>query len=272
LEVFAVAPIVCFTSDFGLADAWVGVVHAVMLECSPDIRVVDISHEIDPFDIRRGAVLAVTAVHQLPGLTHLVVVDPGVGGERRDLMIVTGDGTRLVGPDNGVLVPAARRAGGVSGAWSIDPNLVGSTAPLATFHARDVLAPAAARLALGIDPSALGSAIDPGSLAPGPFPPAHRERGYLVSEVLDIDRFGSMRIGVDRAELDGHLEPGSIVEINSGHTTLHVPYRMTFSDVGDGEPVALFDSSGWLTVAVNGGSAAGRYGFEPGHQVRVLVA
>jgi S-adenosylmethionine hydrolase len=267
-----VTPIVCFSSDFGLLDAWVGVVHAVMLDCSADVRVVDITHEIDPFDIRRGAVVAVTAVHQLPGLTHLVVVDPGVGGERRDLMIVTGDGTRLVGPDNGVLVPAARRAGGIVSAWSIDPILVGSPDPLATFHARDVLAPAAARLALGVDPSTLGEAIDPGSLAPGPFPPAHREGGYLVSEVLDIDRFGSMRIGVDRAELDDRVEPGATVEINSGHTTLHVPFGLTFSDVGDGEPVALFDSSGWLTVAVNGGSAAGRYGFEPGHQVRVLVA
>lgn len=264
--------IVCFTSDFGMHDAWVGVVHAVMLQCSADVRVVDISHEIEPFDIRRGAVVAVTAVHQLPGLTHLVVVDPGVGGPRRDVMVVTGDGTRLVGPDNGVLMPAARRAGGVTSAWSIDPTLVGSPDPLATFHARDVLAPAAARLALGVDPATLGEAVDPVTLAPGPFPPAHREGGYLVSEVLDIDRFGSMRIGVDRTELDGGVEPGANVEINSGHTTLHVPFGRTFSDVADGDPVALFDSSGWLTVAVNGGSAAGRYGFEEGHQVRVRVA
>jgi S-adenosylmethionine hydrolase len=267
-----VTAIVCFTSDFGMHDAWVGVVHAVMLQTSPELRVVDISHEIEPFDIRRGAVVSVTAVHQLPGLTHLVVVDPGVGGERRDVMIVTGDGTRLVGPDNGVLIPAARRAGEVTSAWSIDPTLVGSSGPLATFYARDVLGPAAARLALGVDPAALGRPIDAATLAPGPFMPARREGDHLVSEVLDIDRFGSMRIGVDFEGLDGALQPGAKIEISSGHTTLHVPFGRTFSDVADGEPVALFDSSGWLTVAVNGGSAAGRYGFEPGHQVRVSVA
>lgn len=266
------ARIVCFASDFGTHDAWVGVVHAVMIEYSDEVRVVDITHDVEPFDVRRGAVVAVTAVHQLPGLTHLVVVDPGVGGARRDLVVVTGDGTRLVGPDNGVLMPAAERAGGVASAWAIDPAAVGCPQPLATFHARDVLAPAAARVATGVDPASLGSLVDAGDLHPGPFAAAHFEGSVLVSEVLDIDRFGSARIGVTTEELDGALTPGAMIEVTSGHTTLHIPHGRTFSDVSHGEPVALFDSSGWLTVAVNGGSAADRYGFDPGHQVRVVVA
>jgi S-adenosylmethionine hydrolase len=262
-------PIVCFTSDFGQGDTWVGVVHAVMLEDRSELRVVNISHEIPPFDIRSGSIVASSGVVQLPGLVHLVVVDPGVGGPRRDVVLSTGDGTVLVGPDNGVLMPAARRAGGVTAAVALDPGRVGRPDPLPTFHARDVLAPAAAEIAMGADPRSFGDPIEVESLAESPFPPARVEGEWVVGEVLDFDRFGSMRLSITPEDLDGGLEPGGMVGISSGHTTLHIPFGRTFADVPEGDPVALFDSSGWLTVAVNGESASERYGFDPGHSVRV---
>ena len=265
-------PIVCFASDFGLGDGWVGIVHARIVRAAPDVRVVDISHEIPPFDVRSGAVLTASAVPQLPGLVYLTVVDPGVGGPRRDIAIRARDGTILVGPDNGVLIPAARRAGGIARAVALDPRAVGHAHPAPTFHARDVLAPAAALLASGSELSSLGDESDPSGLHPGPFDPAREEGRYLVSEILDVDHFGSMRIGITREEARQDLEAGETLEISSGHTTLHIPFGATFCDVGEGEPIAMFDSSGWLSVAVNGGSAGERYGFEPGHPVRLLVA
>jgi S-adenosyl-L-methionine hydrolase (adenosine-forming) len=263
--------IVCFISDFGLGDEWVGVVHAVMMVRAPDVRIVDVSHAVAPYDVRGGAVVAASAVAQLPGLTHLVVVDPGVGGERRDVVIFTADGTVLVGPDNGVLVPAALRGGGIVSAYEIDAGLLGETEPAPTFHARDVLGPAAALLATGTPVTSLAEPLDVATLEPAPFAPAHREPPFLVSEVLDVDRFGSVRIGVTAADIDGVLEAGDPVEVSSGHTALHLTFGRTFSDVPEGQPVAMFDSTGWFTVSVNAGSAAERYGFLPRNPVRLRV-
>ncbi|MBN1459885.1 MAG: SAM-dependent chlorinase/fluorinase, partial [Armatimonadetes bacterium] len=144
--------IICFTSDFGLGDTWVGMCHAVIYRACPQARVVDLAHDIDPFDIRKAAAVAASGVWQLPEAIHLVVVDPGVGGGRRDLCVVTKRGSVLVGPDNGVLVPAIWRAGGIESAFSIVPAQLNFQLPLATFHARDVLAPAAAALACGVEP------------------------------------------------------------------------------------------------------------------------
>ena len=263
--------IVCFTSDFGLGDEWVGVVHAVMMVRAPAVRIVDISHAVAPYDVREGAVVAASAVAQLPGLTHLVVVDPGVGGSRHDIALRTADGTVLVGPDNGVLVPAALRAGGIASAISIDPARVCEGEPAPTFHARDVLGPAAAVVATGTPIEELGESLDPATLAPAPFAPARSEGRFLVSEVLDVDRFGSVRVGVTAADIEGGVAPGDPVEFSAGHTALHLLFGRTFSDVAEGEPVAMFDSTGWFTLSVNAGSAAERYGFAPGVPVRLRV-
>ena len=168
--------IIGFISDFGLEDTWVGVCHAVIYRACPQVHIVDLGHQIPPFDIRKGAATAAGGVYQIPEVIHLVVVDPGVGGGRRDLCIVTGNGTRLVGPDNGVLLPAALRAGGIASVVALDAAKIDRDAPLPTFHARDVLAPAAAALACGVEPSSLGVAIDDGSLAAAPFGHVRRRR------------------------------------------------------------------------------------------------
>jgi S-adenosylmethionine hydrolase len=264
-----VIPIICFTSDFGLEDAWVGVCHATIYRSCPQVRIVDLAHQIDPFDIRKGAVVASSGVWQLSKAIHLVVVDPGVGGGRRDVCLVTGTGTRLVGPDNGVLMLSARRAGGVAESYAIDPHILRPRPPLATFHARDVLAPAAAALASGIDAEALGDAIDPAGLEPGPFMEPRIDDGSATSEVLDIDRFGSVRLGISPDDLEDLGATGDGVEIGIGHMSMDLPLADTFSDVGQGDPVALVDSSGWLTIAVREGHAAERFGIEVGMSATV---
>lgn len=261
--------IIGFVSDFGLEDAWVGVCHAVIYRACPQARVVDLAHQIPAFDIRKGAVVASAGVWQLPDAIHLVVVDPGVGGGRRDLCLVTSEGTTLVGPDNGVLLPATWHGGGVAAAYAIDASKLAPGPPLATFHARDVLAPAAAALACGVEPASLGEPIDPESLAAPPFERAHRENGTIVTEVLDIDRFGSVRLGVYAEQFEDFGLTNERIEVTIGHLTMRVPLARTFSDVATGEPVCMLDSSGLLTLAIRLGSAAERYGVEPGDVVRV---
>lgn len=261
--------IVCFVSDFGLEDTWVGVCHAVIHRACPLARVVDLAHQIAPFDIAKGAAVAAAGVYQLPEAIHLVVVDPGVGGGRRDLCLSTRAGTRLVGPDNGVLMLAAERAGGVEGAYSVDPSRIDFRTPLATFHARDVLAPAAAALACGVEPSSLGEPVDPESLVPAPFAPTVSDGEFVVAPVLECDRFGSLRIRIGADELGPRGLEADRLEIGFGHLALEVPFAHTFADVEEDEPVALVDSSGWLTLAVRMGSAAERYGIEPGASARV---
>jgi S-adenosylmethionine hydrolase len=154
-------------------------------------------------------------------------------------------------------------------AYAIDASRLDFQAPLATFHARDGLAPAAALLACGVDVTAFGEPVDPTTLTPPPFMPGHLEGDVTVAEVIDVDRFGSIRLAVsaDDVAVRG-LDRGRLV-LALGHTRMEVPFGGTFSDVEQGEPVALIDSSGWLTVSVRLESAAERYSVEPGMVTRI---
>ena len=261
--------IICFTSDFGMGDTWVGMCHAVIHRSCPQARIVDLAHDIPPFDIRKAAVVASSGVWQLPDALHLAVVDPGVGGGRRDLVLVTAGGSTLVGPDNGVLVPASWRSGGVTEAYSIVPEHLDFRSPLPTFHARDILAPAAAILACGVQASVIGEPVDPATLALPPFSIYAVEDEMLIAEVIDVDRFGSFRLAVPAEDAAERFSTGDRLEIAVGHVQIEAPFGRTFSDVDEGAPVALIDSSGWFTVAVNMSSAAERYGVEPGAVTRI---
>jgi len=261
--------LIAFASDFGLEDTWVGVCHAIILRACPMAQIVDLGHQIPPFDIRKAAAMAASGVYQLPDAIHLIVVDPGVGGGRRDLCIITKQGTRLVGPDNGVLLPAAWRAGGVAEAYALDAVKVDHRGPLPTFHARDVLAPAAAALACGVEPSSLGTPVDPDDLVSAPFGRYVVDGVYVRGEVLEADRFGSLRFNIPVEDIDGLGLRVPTLEVGLGHNNLTVPFLRTFSDVMEGDPVALVDSSGWLTLSVNMGNAMDRYGVQPGTHVNV---
>lgn len=263
--------IICFTSDFGSGDTWVGMCHAVIYRACPQARVVDLAHNIPPFDVRKASAVAAAGVWQLPDAIHLVVADPDVGGGRRDIVIVTGQGSLLIGPDNGVLIPATWRSGRIAEAYSIVPEHLDFRQPLPTFHARDVLAPAAAVLACGVQPAAIGEPVDPDSLAPAPFKRCRAEGDDLVAEVIDVDHFGSIRLAIAAEEvLAGGLNKG-MLQVTFAHSHIEVPFGHTFSDVAEGDPIALIDSSGWLTLAIRLGSASERYGAEPGATARVRV-
>ena len=147
---------ITFLSDFGLQDDFVGTCHGVIKRIAPDADVIDITHGIEPQQVLQGALVLASTLPYMPEGVHLAVVDPGVGTERKALALRSGDGRLYVGPDNGLLVPAAERLGGVDGAWELENPAYRLEPVSRTFHGRDLFAPAAAHLAAGVEPGELG--------------------------------------------------------------------------------------------------------------------
>jgi S-adenosylmethionine hydrolase len=240
---------IVFLSDFGYRNEWVGICHAVIDRIAPDTRVVDLSHGIPALDVRGGALLVLDSLGYIgPDAVVLAVVDPSVGRDR-DIAVETGVGRMLVGPDNGLLAPAWGAAGGVARAVSItSPEVVLS--PVApSFHARDVLAPAAAHLANGASLEELGEPIDPGTLVSLVIPDPGVEKGRIESEVLDLNRFGNVQLNVR----EPHLAAAGLdrvdrisVETLSGAAIARLV--STFADLEAGAWGLMIDARGWLSV------------------------
>jgi S-adenosylmethionine hydrolase len=242
-------PIITLLTDFGTADGYVAEMKGVLLSRAPDAMLVDVTHEIPPQDVEAGRLTLARVWRRFPPKTvHLVVIDPGVGSARAALAIES-DARFLVGPDNGVLSPALL----VHGARAV--ILETPPAASASFHGRDVFAPAAAALASGTPLQSLG--------APAPAPhirrtpePRRLDDGALAGEVISVDRFGNAI-----TNLVG-LRSG-VVEV--GTTVLAV--RRTYADVPSGEPLAIVGSSGLIEVAVRDGNGARRFGLTRGSRV-----
>ena len=243
--------ILAFLSDFGLKDPYVGIVKAVMLGINPTLRVVDISHQVTPHDVMGGAfVLGSTFREFPPGTVFLAVVDPGVGSQRINLLAVTERYTFLA-PDNGLLSMVFRYCKKVT-CFRIENSRYFRHPVSDTFHGRDIFAPVAAHLSLGVKPHSFGPpCLDPVRL---PWPePVIREQ-YIKGEVIYIDGFGSLFLNIP-ADLIQHRGPvGKRFKANI--KGMELPLLSTYSDVVKGKPLALIGSSGFLEVAVNQGSAA----------------
>ncbi|HMA46472.1 MAG TPA: SAM-dependent chlorinase/fluorinase, partial [Frankiaceae bacterium] len=229
-----------FLTDYGLEDGFVAACHGVIAARAPDVRIIDVTHLVPPGDVRRGAVVLAQVVPYLPPAVHLAVVDPGVGTPRRAVVVTTGRGV-LVGPDNGLLLDAAGALGGPRAAYRIrGPDPVSRT-----FHGRDVFAPAAAALARGVEPAALGPPVDPAGLVRLPPPVRRLVADTVEAEVLLVDRFGNVQLAADPALLARlGLTPGARLRLAVGAAAHDLPYRGTFGDVGVGELVAYVDSAG----------------------------
>src|SRR5690349_3631427 len=204
---------ITFLTDFGLQDDFVGVCRGVMKRIARDAQILDVTHGIAPQAVRQGALVLARAIPYLPPGIHLAVVDPGVGSERRAVAVRTAAGRVYVGPDNGLLMPAADRDG-VEGARSLTNSRYHLEQVSKTFHARDLFAPVAAHLAAGAHFDDLGEAVDLASLVRLDLPGARIAGGELVATILDIDRFGNLGLNVsaeDIAELG--LGDGDRVEL-----------------------------------------------------------
>ncbi len=251
------APIVTFLSDYGYDDEFVGVCHCVIARRCPAARIIDLGHGLAHRDVRAGALALRAALRYAPAGVHLAVVDPGVGSDRRALAMRTCDQARiLVGPDNGLLLPAAAAFGGVSDAVDIADSPEALRPISATFHGRDVFAPVAAALADGVPMAAVGRTIGPETLVALELPAPSQERDAVHAHVLSIDGFGNVALDVEPATVTGAAS--LLLEVGGGQSAALLGH--TFADVPPGELVAYTDSRGCLALAVNCGSAAARLG------------
>jgi S-adenosylmethionine hydrolase len=207
--------------------------------------------------VLQGALALANALPYAPVGIHVAVVDPGVGSERRAVVLQTGDGRLLVGPDNGLLLPATERLGDVTAAFAIENDDLMLHPVSRTFHGRDVFAPVAGRLAAGLDPAAVGGAVDRATLTRLAIPPATIGDGSVGALALAVDRFGNVALNVRAGELERAGIPHEArIEIVVGDGRYFARRALTFADVRSGEMVVYDDSSGWAALAVNGGSLA----------------
>jgi S-adenosylmethionine hydrolase len=245
---------ITFLSDYGTADEFVGVVHSVIRSLAPEVHVLDLTHEIPPYDVRAGSLtLGRAAQYLCPGVV-LAVVDPGVGTERRGVAIEVGGGqSYLVGPDNGLLASAVAMCGGATAAVELTNLEYQLPAPGPTFAGRDVFAPAAAHLCNGVPLADLGAAVDPLTLLPGLLPLTREEDGALVAEVLWVDHFGNCQLNVDPEEVAAF---GDTVLLRWGDDARLAVRRPTYEGIDAGQVGLVVDSYGMLSVCLGRRSAA----------------
>ena len=259
---------ISFLSDYGHTDEFVGVVHSVIHQLCPGVRVIDISHEVAPYDVRAGGLTLARSVQYLAPGVVVAVVDPGVGSTRRPVAVEVGDGASvLVGPDNGLLAPAVAMVGGATRAVWLNNAEHHLDAPGSLFDGRDIFAPVAARLCSGVPFDDLGDLIEPAGLFPGVFPISEVTEDGITAEVLWVDRYGNLQLNVDPSE----LEPlGEIFEVRIDDRARSARRVHHFSEVGTGSVGLVTDSYGFIALVCDRASAAEELRLDAGDQL-VLV-
>jgi len=258
---------VTFLSDFGLTDDFVGTCHGVIKGLAPDVEIIDITHGIAPQAVLQGALVLRNTIPYMPLAVHLAVVDPGVGGARRPLVLRDADGRLYVGPDNGLLVPAAE-CNGIDSAHELANPAYALESVSRTFHGRDLFSPAAAHLALGVEPAELGPPLAPDALVRLDLPEPQFEDGVVHATVLYVDRFGNMQLNMNREHLErADVVPGTRLEVGLGGERYYATAARTFGDARPGEIVLFEDAYRNVAVAINRGSAAEMFAAHPGQRL-----
>jgi S-adenosylmethionine hydrolase len=257
------APVITLLTDFGHRDAYAGIMKGVMLGICPTARLVDLTHDVPPQAVRLGALVLRSAVPYFPpGAMHVAVVDPGVGSARDPIAVFSERGI-LVGPDNGLLAPAAAVLGPHTVRRLENPALFHQ--PVSdTFHGRDIFAPVAAHLAAGTAPASVGSEL--ASLRRLDLPEASVGRDAIDGEVIHVDHFGNLITNIAASVLDAF--PAHTLSVRIA-TMTRVPVARTYAVVAPGHTVAVIGSWGLLEIAVREGSAAAQLGAGAGTPVRV---
>ena len=272
-------PVITFLTDFGPAAP--AVCRGVMFRICPDANVIDISHQVPRYSIRDGAGSLVFALPHMPVGTHVAVVDPGVGTERRAVALKAERGDVLIGPDNGLLVPAAEALGGIVEARSIENRDLMLPVVTSSFHGRDLFAPVAAHVANGVPFETVGPTIPVGDLVRLPVVRPTIHEGVLETSIVHILIFGNVTFAGTPADLEsaiGPLEPGRplVVEF-AEHAGLPASeertiWERTFGRVPVGSSLLMSDSEGHLSLADNQGDAARRLGLALDQPARIRAA
>lgn len=262
--------VITFLSDFGVEDDFAGTCHGVIKKLAPEADVIDITHGIEPTSILQGAVVLANTLPYMPEGIHLAIVDPEVGTPRRAIVIRTEDGRMLVGPDNGLLVPAAERVGGVAAVNEIS-NRAYALEPIApTFHGRDVFSPAAAHLALGLEPDELGEPIDPETLVRLHFPEPEIGSRRIRATCLYVDRFGNIQLNLTAGDVESlGIVPGTKVEVALPVDRFYAVAARTFAEARAGDTILYEDAYRNIALAISRGNAARTFGVRAGTEVRL---
>jgi S-adenosyl-L-methionine hydrolase (adenosine-forming) len=262
---------ITFLSDYGSDDEFAGVCRAVIRQIAPDAPLIDLTHGIERQGIRHGALALLNALPFCPPGVHLAVVDPGVGTARRPVAVTTmEEGRFLVGPDNGLLAPVIERFGGAARAIDLSRSPFRLEPVSHTFHGRDLFAPVAAHLAIGARLDEAGEKFDPAELTPLELPSPEVEAGRARAHALLADRYGNVSLDLDTAGARAAgLEAGGRFEARAPDGRFEGTWTRTFGEVGRGDLLLYDNASGRMTLAVNGGSAAGLLDLAPDSEVEL---
>ena len=261
---------ITFLTDFGLQDDFVGTCHGVIKRIAPDVEIIDITHGIPPQRVLQGALVLANTVPYMPEGVHLAVVDPGVGGARRALALRDAAGRLYVGPDNGLLVPAAEQQGGVDAAHELANPEYALPSVSRTFHGRDLFAPAAAHLALGVPLAEFGPPVAVEALVRLDLPAPDLDADRIRATVLYVDRFGNMQLNLRRDHLEEvGVVPGRRVELALGAERYYAVAARTFGEAQRGDIILYEDAYRNVAIAINGGNAAEMFGSRAGDEVRL---
>lgn len=247
---------ITFLSDYGLDDHLVGVCKGVIARIAPQVRIIDLCHQVRAQDVAIGGAMLAEALPYLPVGVHLALVDPFKSTHARGIAVGCADGSVFVAPDNGLTSRGWAVAGGVREAYELAEPALWAPTPSRSFRGRDVFAPVAAHLASGVPLTEVGPRLDPAALtyAAEAEPRVHGD--HVHGAIRMVDHFGNLALNVRRSDLEAAgLQLGDVLELRCGGRVLEVPFALAFGEVPAGRTVVCEDSFKAITVAVNGGRA-----------------
>ncbi len=264
--------IISFASDFGLSDGSVGIVKGVINRIDSEIKVIDISHDIKPQDIRGGSLLLMRAIQYIPQGILLGVVDPGVGTDRKAIALETEWGY-MVGPDNGLLNLAAATVGGVTRAFELTHKEWIIPSEGSTFEARDKFAPFAAGLASNsLSIEEVGTEVEMDELNNLLVPLTEKKEGSIEGEVIWNDHYGNSQTNIVPADLeDLGFEFGSTINLRIRESMHQVKWHKNFQEIGVGKLGLVTDSWGMITISVQNGSSVDSVDTHEGTEVSISL-
>ncbi len=266
------ADFITFLSDFGYADDFVGTCHGVIKTIAPGVEIIDITHGVRRHDVQGGALILANTLPYMPESVILAVVDPGVGSGRRPLAIRTAAGRYLVGPDNGLLSLAAKKLGGAAEAVELACSSYSLPEVCKTFEGRDLFAPVAAHISLGVGLGSLGAPVAPESLQLIELPAPAVGKGAVRATVIYIDRFGNVQLNLKRSQLEeAGAKAGSEVLASHDQESWLVPFVSTYADVEPENLLIFEDSYRNISFSVNQGSAARIFQIQVGDEMKFSV-
>ncbi|MCS7125641.1 MAG: SAM-dependent chlorinase/fluorinase [Aigarchaeota archaeon] len=258
--------IIALITDYGIRDTYVAQVKGVILSYRRDVVIIDVTHEVEPFNEVEAAFLLTTYVPYMPPKTiHLCIVDPKVGGERRPIVIETNRGDYFIGPDTGFMIPAAEILGIVN-VYEIDESKLGRRFS-ETFHGRDVFAHIVGKLSTGVDLDEIGKPISDYKRVEIPKPVFKED--IIESTVLHVDRYGNVITNLKFGEFE--ISFGDILELHILNEVVRCPLVQYYSKVDEGSFLTTVGGSGYIEVSINKGNASQRLGLKPGDKLRIRL-